>query len=57
VPENGAGIGFDQSFGHSQQAAFPRPAGANQGNAFTGLDREVDGLEALLATTGETDTP
>jgi hypothetical protein len=52
LPEHGSPIGFDQSIGHRQQAAFACPAGANQGNPLPGLDAELDGLEALLAPTG-----
>jgi hypothetical protein len=48
-------MGFDQSIGHRQQAAFPCPAGPNQGNPFPGLDAELDGLEAPLTPTGQTD--
>jgi hypothetical protein len=55
LPEHGAPIGFDQSIGHRQQAAFPRPAGPNQGNPFPGFNAELDGLEALLAPTGQGD--
>ena len=55
LPEHGSPIGFDQSIGHCQQAAFACPAGANQGNPFPGLDAELDALEALLAPTGQAD--
>jgi hypothetical protein len=55
LPEQGAGIGFDQSIGHGQQAAFPCPAGPNQGNPFTALDAELDRLEAQLAPSSQGD--
>ena len=55
LPEQGAGIGFDQSIGHCQQAAFPCPAGPNQSNPFTALDAELDRLEAQLAPSSQCD--